>query len=536
MQFKGRHLGVLVYLILSCQLGHAHDSNLAAKLCEAKLNANKSWAGKQVVFDTNVLLNDPGVIFKFSGAEIIIPGVALEEVDNKKSDPRIGHAAREFSRQLEKLMTPGANFNQGVKLADGTLIKVDFGDYSSALEGKAFDLKKADNKMIALAVHLQRQGRNVVLVSNDINVRIKAAAAEVTTASSDIAGAQHAELEAVENYTVVKISNADFNTFRQTGRLPRPKELKINPNEFVMFETESQQGSIDTLARYVYDRETPGNSGLRRLRDFSDLKIQPKNIEQALLLELMMDPSVDLVMSDGVAGTGKTTVAIAAGATLVNTGVYEKIIGTRTLVQIGKETLGAMPGDMNQKLGHWYQNFTDAIEGLKQIDKDAKEAKAEPELGNQPNGETYRGHATMKRPKESRRQRRERRELEKEQAQANPRAGGLKLEQVPFPHLRGRNLLNLLMILDETQNASPHEVKTFLTRAGNGSKLVLLGDASQIDAPYLNASTNGLTDAIQKYLGYEDLSEEERSRFGYVRLSQGTRAPIVDLTVKVYGK
>lgn len=549
MQVWGRILWVVVYLFMA-QSALAHDAGLAAKLCEAALEPQKSpvgtWDGKTVILDTNVLLNEPHAIYKYPGATVIISGTVHEEMDGKKTDLKVGRAAREFFRTLDGIMKQGGSLKQGVALGNGAILKIDSGNYTRMLTELSYDPAKADNQIIATALHYQSQAGSkdrVILISDDISVRVKAASQELLTAAFDYdfmpsSGEKKENEEAT--YLKFKVSSQQLNQFRDTGALPRPEGLAIVPNQFVMLEAEGIEGSQATLARYVFDREAASGS-LQKLKDVSHLPFQPKNIEQAMLLDVLMDPTIDLVISESPAGTGKTFMALLAGMLQINTDAtpYEQLMVTRTLVQIGKENLGAFPGSKEEKLAQWSENYMDSLKAIKQK---SAEANAAPAAQSTPVTQilenNYNGHATHKRKPMNRAERRARKQAQQQGQQQRGGGGGIstnKVQLVAFPHLRGRSINDAFLIMDEAQNSSVHEIKTFLTRAGEGSKLVVLGDASQIDLPYLNERNNGLSVTVSLFTA-DSLTEEQRSRVGYVKLTEGVRSALAELARQLFEK
>jgi PhoH-like ATPase len=240
-----------------------------------------------------------------------------------------------------------------------------------------------------------------------------------------------------------------------------------------------------------------------------------------------MDPTIDLVLSVSPAGTGKTFMALLAGMLQSRGGEstpYEQLMVTRTLVQIGKQDLGAFPGSKEDKLAQWSENYADA---MKAIAQKANETNATHSAA--PASET---HGPQRKATKAQRR------AWRDQQQANQRKRqklSSNVQLVAFPHLRGRSISDAFLILDEAQNTSVHEIKTFLTRAGEGSKLVVLGDASQIDLPYLNEHNNGLSVTVSLFTA-DSLSEEQRSRVGYVRLTEGVRSALAEMARQLFEK
>lgn len=563
--FRLVHLGVLFVSLFSFS-SVAHDSiapeGPAATLfdsCERNLTIRQpagGWANKVMVLDTNIIFNDPNSIYRFPGATIVIPGAVLSEVGKHKSDEKLGRAARQFIRMVREYIDRGAQTKKGIDLGNGSILKLDSKDYTDLLDGTTYDRHEMDNRILATAISYMYEspiGTVTYLVTDDGELMIKANGEDIPTMGLDYQFQQSAQPDRDENlplnYVSFKVEQSALDRFQNEGQIQKPLGLDIRPNQFVMMFSDSTEGSEATLGRYVYDRVQPELSGIRKLKDFSKFPIQPKNIEQAMLLDVLLDPTIHLVISQSPAGTGKTFLAIVAG--LLQIAQYDRLLVTRTLVQIGKTDLGAMPGSMKEKLSHWMPNLEDAFEALSKALKAKKEREKEEKAQSYAKGER---EGSVSAPALTKRQRREQeRDWKKVAREAQIRGepippkpwsewaeGDLvgkkeKVEMVPFPHIRGRSISDAIIILDEAQNTSVHEMKTFLTRAGEGSKMVILGDATQIDSPFLNERNNGLTVATNLFTA-GDLAEADASLVAHIELTDGVRSELADLARRLFEK
>lgn len=494
---------------------------------EALKQARQKWSGKTVILDTNVLLNDPYAVYKYPGATIILTATVAEEMGDmvkKRQDQDIRLQARIFGRAIDELLRKGGNIRKGIEVMPGTILKMDSHDYSSVLEGTGFDKTKNDNLILATAMaytYATDGYGDVILVTDDINLRIKAASEEIVAIPFEYEWVTSTpeKLHEVHRH---KITHAEWEIFQKEGQLPKPEDLKLKPNEFVILldnDEEVPETGWDRVARYVYDRENPEKSGLRKLADFSKLPFVPLNIEQAMALDILLDPTVELVIMETGAGKGKTFITLMAALMQLKgkgpVGIYDEVKITRPLVHLGKTELGALPGDKDEKLAEYFASYYDNLRII---------------------------HQRMSHPGQHNNSRREK--FVKYPQNAPPRRTVLSrekhikipnMELMPFPYIRGRSLLNSFVVVDEFQNTSTHEAKTMLTRVGDGSKTVLLGDSSQIDVPYLNAHNNGLTVAASLFAS-DSLTDEERSRVAFVTLKAGVRSAIAEISRKLFEK
>jgi PhoH-like ATPase len=431
---------------------------------------------KVFVLDTNVLLHDPKAIFHFQEHDVVIPIVVIEEVDHfKKDQSEIGRNARTVSRHLDRLRESGS-LNQGVKLENGGTLKVDVAVHPLDIGIPSLDKHHADNQILACAFALLKARKEkVVLVTKDTNLRIKADAAglQAEDYTTDM-------VEMEELYTgarQVEVDAADLDRLFGGG-LPNFQDNPMLPNEFATL-VDRANPSHTALARFH------GPEGLlkplRRL-EAPPWGIKPRNREQQFVFELLLDDSIQVVTLLGKAGTGKTLLAIAAGLQqVVDEERYHKLLVSRPVMPMGRD-LGYLPGDVDEKLRPYMQPIYDNLDFIVTANME------------------QRRRTTMT-------------------AGQLEEGGYLSVE--PLTYIRGRSIPNQYLIVDEAQNLTPHEVKTILTRAGDGTKVVLTGDPHQIDNPYVDASTNGLSFLAEHF--------KHQTIAGHVTLNKGERSPLAEL-------
>lgn len=444
---------------------------------------------KTFVLDTSVLLHDPEAIFAFEDNTVVIPIVVVEEVDNhKRSLDEIGRNARRVSSQLDGLRSRG-KLIQGIQLEQGGVLRVELNHQNSDILPASFDRCKADNRILTVALALQQEKKTpqpVIVVSKDINMRVKADALGLEAQDFERNKVQVEEL--YSGLRTVQVPGEVIDRFYGQGTLD-PKNLGeagegLYTNEFVILEDEtgtSQSGicRLDRNGQLV---------GLRSLK--ADVwGIKARNREQRCAVELLLNDEIRLVTLVGRAGTGKTLLALAAGLQKASEeNVYRKLLVSRPVVPMGND-LGFLPGDMDEKLRPWMQPLHDNLELLFA------------------NKEAGRG---------------------KERSAGNPLDNLLDLGLVDIEaltYIRGRSIPGQYFILDEAQNLTPHEVKTVITRVGEGTKIVLTGDPYQIDHPYLDSSSNGLTYLVEKFKG-EALA-------GHITLTKGERSELAEMAANL---
>ena len=455
---------------------------------------------KLFVLDTNVLMHDPTSLFRFEEHDIFLPMMTLEELDhNKKGMSEVARNARQVSRTLDSLITDETHIKEGVPLsalgnreAKGRLM-LQTQAMANALPAE-LPVGKADNQILGVVHTLQAMHpeREVVLVSKDINMRLKARA--LGLAAEDYFN-DHVLEDADLLYSGLMQLPEDFwnrhgkdmESWQQSGstfyRISGPLCAKFFVNQFVYFE--------GSMPLYAQVREITGRTAvLQTVRDYSHNKnnvwgITARNREQNFAMNLLMNPDCDFVSLLGQAGTGKTLLALAAGLTQVlETKRYTEIIMTRVTVPVG-EDIGFLPGTEEEKMLPWMGALEDNLDVLNMGDS---------EPGTSHGGEWGRA-ATM--------------DLIRSR---------IKVKSLNF--MRGRTFLNKFLIIDEAQNLTPKQMKTLITRAGPGTKVVCLGNIAQIDTPYLTEGSSGLTYVVDRFKGW--------THSGHITLQRGERSRLAD--------
>ncbi len=459
---------------------------------------------KLFVLDTNVLLHDPTSLFRFEEHDIFLPMIVLEELDaHKKGMTEVARNGRQTSRTLDALAgVEGADIGRGLKLdstgqraAGGCLYfqtaPLDYSLPSSLPAGKA------DNQILGVVAALSKEHapREVVLVSKDINMRVKARALGLNAEdyqndkTLDDGDLLYAGVLALpqdfwsKSGKNVESWQSGAHTYYRIGG-PIVPQLMIN--QFVYFEA---PGEPSLFARVSEIREK--TAVLQTLKDFGSAKnavwgVTTRNREQNFAMNLLMDPEIDFVTLTGTAGTGKTLLALAAGLTQVlDDRRYTEIIMTRATVSVG-EDIGFLPGTEEEKMGPWMGALDDNLEFL-----------AKGDGGNA--GEW--GRAATNELIRSR----------------------IKIKSMNF--MRGRTFLNKYVIIDEAQNLTPKQMKTLITRAGPGTKIICMGNLAQIDTPYLTEGSSGLTYAVDRFKGWP--------HSGHITLARGERSRLADFASEV---
>ena len=436
---------------------------------------------KNYILDTNIILHDCQAIFNFDDNNVIIPMTVIEELDNfKKEMNELGRNARQFSKIMDSFREQGSLI-EGVTVGNGTIC-VGFSRQDALnLLPSELDPKIADNRILAIALFTQKHDPNpTILITKDTNLRIKADALGISA-------------ESYENDRV------DFETLF-SGHTEYLDQL--NANQFVFRQDD------DVIKRYdkTLDMLVPLRS------DLESWGLSPRNSEQKMAMDLLLNDDIKLVTLVGKAGTGKTLLSIAAGLRKVTDEfVYKKMLVSRPVFPMGKD-IGFLPGDINEKLAPYMQPIYDNVEYLMsgQITPKIKVAKPKKRLNKAENmsladqeekeyGILGKGHMEL------------------------VAAGIMEIEALTY--IRGRSIPNQYMIIDEAQNLTPHEIKTIVTRAGKDTKLIFTGDPAQIDNPYLDASSNGLTYLVEKF--------KDEAIAGHVTLTQGERSELAEIASNI---
>jgi PhoH-like ATPase len=459
-------------------------------------------AEKVYLLDTNVLIHDPEAIFKFSGGVVGIPPMVLEELDNfKREGTDRARSAREAIRHLDALRNRGS-LKDGVELDNGSIVKVMFLNEGNS-KTLPFKMPIEDNNILQLACSLKTD-YDVRFITKDLNARVKA----------DALG-----LEA-EDYLKGRITKDDFYHGWKRIQVPAVSLKKGIPPELEMYGQE-QPLEINEFV-LVESQHNPHNYGVFRhmgrnkFQQVSDPQLRwplkARNPQQLMALDLLLDDSIQLVSLFGPAGTGKTFLALLAGLhKVLIEDMYEKILMARPVVPLGKD-IGYIPGDVQEKLYNWMLPVYDNMDFI--VHATAMEEHLE-ELSGE--------NVEYKKGRKGKHQRRKKERTDKTGLQPLDELihrGKVSLEAITY--MRGRSIPYQFIFIDEVQNLTLHEVKTLISRVGEGSKIVLAGDPYQIDAPYLDFASNGLVVATEKMRGQEI--------FGSVYLEISERSLLSQLT------
>lgn len=441
---------------------------------QAKIGVNQK---KIFVLDTSVIIYDHTAIKNFAEHDVVIPITVLEELDNfKKGNDTKNFAAREFTRYIDKLS--GNNTLQNWTLLDGKghgKFKIEMSQSSHIDAEKIFGEKKADHKILNCALYTAEQhpDKKIILVTKDINLRIKAKSLSLTAEDYETGKIKHVDELYTGRTIIEKIPVPIINELYETGITAVgnvfKKQKPLRNHNFIL---RNAQKSV--LCTYDSEAQT-----LRRVQKTSAFGIVPKNAEQAFALDAIMNPAISLLTIQGVAGTGKTLLSLAGALELRRN--YHQIYLARPIVPLSNKDIGYLPGDIKSKLNPYMEPLWDNLKYIK----------------NQFN------------------------EKEKEYKQINEMVENEKLVVCPLAYIRGRSLSNVFFIVDEAQNLTPHEVKTIITRAGENTKIVFTGDVHQIDTPYLDAQSNGLSYLIDKI--------QDRAIYSHITLEKGERSELANL-------
>lgn len=477
----------------------SHDTSIKTPTSTSKKTRKKTSTGERKLFvlDTNVLLHDPSSIFRFQEHDIFLPMVALEELDHhKKGMTEVARNARQVSRTLDDLCSEVNDLLAGIPLdclgnkeATGQL----WFQTSKLDDPLSIQLpdSKADNMILSVvqSLHNQFPARAVILVSKDINMRLKARALGLK-AEDYLNDHSIEDSDLIYEGSILLPDNfwtrhaKDMESWTQAGttfyKIRGPLVNSFRVNEFVYFEGDNPL--------YAQVKEVSGKTAvLATIRDYTHPKnnvwgVSARNREQNFALNLLMNPDIDFVTLLGQAGTGKTLLALAAGLTQVlETKRFTEIIMTRVTVPVG-EDIGFLPGTEEEKMQPWMGALEDNLEFLNTQARKDSSIQWE-------------------------------RSLSKEIIQSH-----IKVKSMNF--MRGRTFLNKFVIIDEAQNLTPKQMKTLITRAGPGTKIVCLGNIAQIDTPYLTEGSSGITYVVDRFKGWQ--------HSGHVTLQKGERSRLAD--------
>ena len=436
---------------------------------------SKTSKSKIFILDTNVILHDHTCIYQFQDNDIILPITVLEELDKfKRGNDLINYQAREFVRVLDEIVGDEL-FNGGKSLGKGKgKLRIETGKPFSEAMKTSFREDIPDHRILAIADYTSKayQNRKTILVSKDINLRMKAKSLGIK--AEDYKTDQVTD-ENVLDKTITTFENFDDNLIDQLYEqssvdVEAFKEIKPEANECFIF----KGNNSSVLARY-----DSKDKRIKRVEKKPAYGIKPRNAEQTFSLNVLMDPDIQLVALTGKAGTGKTLLALAAAIEMHKS--FDQILLARPIVALSNRDLGFLPGDASEKINPYMQPLFDNLSVIK--------------------------HAFNPRSQEYQKIE----ELQKDE----------KLVITPLAYIRGRSLSNSFFIIDEAQNLTPHEIKTIITRAGEGTKMIFTGDLQQIDSPYLDMKSNGLSYMV------DHLKNQEL--FAHINLVKGERSYLAEL-------
>lgn len=432
---------------------------------------------KIFVLDTSVIIYDHTAIKNFAEHDVVIPITVLEELDNfKKGNDTKNFAAREFSRYVDRL-SGNSSLQEWISIngKGHGLFRIEMSQASRVDAEKIFGERKADHRILNCALYTAEKNpdRKVVLVTKDINLRLKAKSLNLIAEDYETGKIKHVDelytgITTIEKSPVGAIDELYEHGQTASAQVFRKQKPFANHN-FIL-----KNGNKSVLASYDAD-----SAALRRVQKVSAFGIVPKNAEQAFALDAIMNPKISLVTIQGVAGTGKTLLSLAGA--LEQRRNFHQIYLARPIVPLSNKDIGYLPGDIKSKLNPYMEPLWDNLKYIK----------------NQFS------------------------EKEKEHKQITEMVENEKLVVCPLAYIRGRSLSNVFFIVDEAQNLTPHEVKTVITRAGENTKIIFTGDVHQIDTPYLDAQSNGLSYLIDKI--------KDRSIYSHITLEKGERSELANL-------
>ncbi len=428
---------------------------------------------KVFILDTSVLLYDKTAIHSFPENDVVIPLVVLDELDRfKEKSGILGEYARYVNRYLDDLRKTG-NLHEGVDIENGQSIRVEINHCKNVPEG--LDSNAADNRIIAVANNLQNEiSQKVIVITKDINFRVKCDALKISSEDYYKDRIVSNQSQIYKGQSEVYLNDSIIADFFNDGYLHVSDldghEVELFENHFIVGKSTSGTGSF--LGSVKDDKIVPLRCNL-----WDSIDVKPRNKEQKFALDLLTRDDIDLVTMTGIAGSGKTFLTLMAGLSGLNTKKYDRIILTRSMQTVGNE-IGFLPGTIKDKMDPWispiYDNFRHAF-------KDVTYFECMRDKG--------------------------------------------QIEVAPMSFIRGRTFSNSFIIVDESQNSTIHELKTVITRVGENSKIVLLGDIEQIDTPYIDSLSNGLTIVTEKF--------KESEMTGHISLLKGERSRLATLASRV---
>jgi PhoH-like ATPase len=436
---------------------------------------------KNFILDTNVLLHDPRSIYGFKDNNVIIPIYVIEEIDQFKRDlSELGRNARLVTRYLDSFRAEGS-LREGVPLPQGGFLRVGFAE--AALPAPLADGNLMDNRILGVAIDLMKKepDTQAVFITKDTNLRIRADALGLIAEDYDTERVEITELYTGFTELLVPREAVD-QMYRPGAEVEVPQQDTLFPNQCVLLKDETNP-SHTAMGRFNASkgRVVPL---LRTIKE-GIWGVRPRNMEQAFVLDLLLNDDIKLVTIVGKAGTGKTLMAIASGLHKVTEeSLYHKLLVSRPIFPLGRD-IGYLPGSVEEKLNPWMQPIFDNVEFLMNLSRADKKA-----------GRGYHELVDL---------------------------GLIEIE--PLTYIRGRSIPNQFIIVDEAQNLTPHEVKTIITRVGDNTKIVLTGDPFQIDNPYVDATNNGLVHVVNRF--------KNEKIAGHITMAKGERSALAELAANL---
>ncbi len=434
-------------------------------------------AVKNYVLDTNVLLHDARAFYAFANNAVVIPIYVIEEIDTfKKDQSELGRNARQVARLLDEHRSKDGGLSHPQQMANGGTVRVALS--KSPPKNPSYDSRSMDQRILEIALEVRDADRSTptILVTKDVNMRVRGDALGLDSVDFEPERISIDELYPGNRELLVPPGTIDTFYAANSVVVDAPG---LHANEFLTLKDDAGKSALTR-----WDKNIGKAVPVKKLRE-GTWGIKPRNREQHFALDLLLNDDVKLVTLVGKAGTGKTLLAIAAGLQKVTEEqVFSKLLVSRPVFPLGRD-IGYLPGTIEEKLNPWMQPIYDNLELLLGLNKtDKKDGRSYAELVD---------------------------------------LGFVEIE--PLTYIRGRSLPNVYMIVDEAQNLTPHEIKTIVTRAGEGTKIILTGDPYQIDHPYLDSSNNGLTTVAERF--------KNEMIAGHVILTKGERSPLAELATQI---
>ena len=428
---------------------------------------------KSFILDTNILLSDHAAMLNFEDSDIFLPQIVLQEMDSKKNsrDKTVGYNARSFIKMIKQLMKEQQTYDDLVLPNNSflTILPTKSNDIASILSKAGLE-RTPDNEIVATGLLLKKQGKRIILITNDSNLWITAMSQGLEVDDYDLTGVRSNQYTGVK---VIQLESSEIIDRFYSGEDVLLDELEYSglyPNQILVMKVE---GISSLIARFMgYDKPLK-KCKKKESMNFSGVK--PLNKEQSFAFELLDDDSIPCVTLAGRAGTGKSICTLAYA--MDNLHKYEKILILKPVIPVGQD-LGFLPGTLEEKLAPWIKSFTDTLDFI--FNSTGKQ-KSKPDVFEQKSYGKFKKDDAF---------------IDEKSYKYIIESGQLEFQ--PLAYLRGRSICNTLIILDESQNTSLHEIKTLVTRIGEGSKVICLGDIDQIDSPYLDKYNNGLSCLIEK--------------------------------------